>query len=128
LHDDRRIRIGRSKNIWSGGSGSGSATLIIGLWGLFTHSGFVWNSLRNFIFLFQSVGGLSPTSTTSSSSGLSSAGSSYPGDLAGHSPPLSESGSTRGKLHFAIFNKKTSGAKERKVYRDDFLDENVTFR
>jgi hypothetical protein len=99
--------------------------------GVFTHSGLVWNSLRNSIFLFQSVGGLSPTSTTSSSSGLSSAGSSYPGDLAGHSPPLSESGSTRGKLHFAIFNKKTSGggAKERKVYRDDpFLDENVTFR
>jgi hypothetical protein len=87
---------------------------------------------RNFIFLFQSVGGLSPTSTTSSSSGLSSAGSSYPGDLAGHSPPLSESGSTRGKLHFAIFNKKTSAGghrKERKGYRDDpFLDENVTFR
>jgi hypothetical protein len=75
------------------------------------------------------VGGLSPTSTTSSSSGLSSAGSSYPGDLAGgHSPPLSESGSTRGltKLHLAIFNKKAT--RDRKGYRDDFLDENVTFR
>jgi hypothetical protein len=91
--------------------------------------------------LFQSVGGLSPTSTTSSSSssGLSSAGSSYPGDLllSGHSPPLSEAGSTRGltKLHFAaIFNhhKKSStgtGSKERKAaYRDDFIDDNVTFR
>ena len=85
--------------------------------------------------LFQSVGGLSPTSTTSSSSGLSSAGSSYPGDLlAGHSPPLSESGSTRGltKLHFAIFNnnkKSSSGSKERKAaFRDDFMEDNVTFR
>ena len=85
--------------------------------------------------LFQSVGGLSPTSTTSSSSGLSSAGSSYPGDLlAGHSPPLSESGSTRGltKLHFAIFNnnkKSSSGSKERKAaFRDDFMEDNVTLR
>jgi len=73
-------------------------------------------------------GNLSPTSTTSSSSGLSSAGSSYPSDSSGHSPPLSEAGSTRGngshKLHFSLFKK----AKERKSYRDEFLEENVTFR
>jgi len=46
--------------------------------------------------------GLSPTSTTSSSSGLSSAGSgSYPSD-SGSSPPLSEVGSTRGSSNFTF--------------------------
>lgn len=78
-------------------------------------------------------GGISPTSTTSSSSGLSSAGSSYPSDSSGASPPLSEVGSTRGlhKMHFSLFKKGSSGSgsgKERKCYRDDFLQENVTFR
>jgi len=68
--------------------------------------------------------GLSPTSTTSSSSGLSSAGSSYPSDSSGASPPLSEVGSTRGNFNFNPFKK----ARDRKSYRDEFIQENVTFR
>ncbi|XP_023343913.1 rhophilin-2 [Eurytemora carolleeae] len=72
------------------------------------------------------LGGMSPTSTTSSSSGLSSAGSSYPSDSSGVSPPLSEVGSTRGnqKLNFSIFKK----ARDRRSYRDEFPEENISFR
>jgi len=78
-------------------------------------------------------GGLSPTSTTSSSSGLSSAGSSasYPSadDSCGNSPPISEVGSTRGtglNMPFSLFKK---GSKDRKGFsREEIIHDNIIFR
>jgi len=74
-------------------------------------------------------GSISPTSTTSSSSGLSVSHSYSPED--GFSPASSESsGSTReqfrnNKKAWSIF-KKTS--RERRNSRDDFIEENIIFR